>query len=173
VERVERKLIPTPIGLIVNDLLVGYFPDVVNVEFTAGMEEKLDAIAAGEQAWVPMLHEFYGPFAASVQAARDKMPTVEFKPEPTGELCPECGKPLVVKFGRRGKFIGCSGWPACRYSAPIPVAGVRCPQCGAPVIQKRTRKGRPFYSCANYRPPGGDESACQWIAWQLPKPEQA
>ncbi len=127
VERVERKLIPTPIGLIVNDLLAEYFPGVVNVEFTAGMEEKLDAIAAGEQAWVPMLREFYGPFAASVEEARDKMPTVELKPEPTGELCPECGKPLVVKFGRRGKFIGCSGWPACRYSAPIPVAGVKLP----------------------------------------------
>ncbi|MBN1135458.1 MAG: type I DNA topoisomerase [Anaerolineae bacterium] len=170
VERVQRKLIPTRIGLIVDDLLAGYFPDVVNVEFTAGMEEKLDAIAAGEQAWAPMLREFYGPFAASVEEARDKMPVVELKPEPTGELCPQCGSPLVVKFGRRGKFIGCSGWPACRYSAPIPVAGVKCPQCGAPVIQKRTRKGRPFYTCANYRP--DDESACQWISWQLPKAGQ-
>ena len=169
VERVDRKLIPTPIGLIVSDLLTGYFPAVVNVEFTAGMEEKLDAIAAGEQAWVPMLHEFYAPFAASVEEARANMPTVEFKPEPTGELCPECGKPLVVKFGRRGKFVGCSGWPACRYSAPVPVPGVRCPQCGSPVIQKRTRKGRPFYTCANYRP--DDPTACSYISWRLPSPE--
>jgi DNA topoisomerase-1 len=170
VERVERKLIPTPIGLIVNDLLAGYFPDVVSVEFTSGMEEKLDAIAAGEQAWVPMLREFYGPFATSVAEARDRMPVVEITPEPTGEMCPECGEPLVVKFGRRGKFIGCSGWPACRHSAPIPVAGVKCPQCGAPVIQKRTRKGRPFYTCTNYRPNDGGD--CQWISWQLPKPDQ-
>ena len=169
VERVERKLIPTPIGLIVNDLLTEYFPGVVNVEFTAGMEEKLDAVAAGEQAWVPMLREFYTPFAASVEEAQDKMPVVELKPEPTGELCPECGRPLVVKFGRRGKFIGCSGWPACRYSAPIPVPGVKCPQCGGPVIQKRTRKGRPFYTCASYRP--DDAGACQWISWQAPKVE--
>jgi len=171
VERVERKLIPTRIGLIVNDLLAGYFPDVVNVEFTAGMEEKLDAIAAGEQPWVPMLRDFYGPFATSVEAARDTMPTVDLKPEPTGELCPQCGKPLVVKFGRRGKFIGCSGWPACRYSTPIPVPGVTCPQCGAPVFQKRTRQGRPFYTCANNRP--DDESACPWISWQQPRPDQA
>ncbi len=171
VERVDRKLIPTPIGLIVNDLLVEYFPDIVNAEFTAEMEEKLDAIAAGEQAWVPMLHEFYAPFVTSLDEAQISMPHVDLKPEPTGELCPECGKPLVVKFGRRGKFVGCSGWPACRYSAPIPVAGVRCPQCGGPVIQKRTRKGRPFFSCANYRP--DDESTCQWISWQAPKPEQA
>jgi DNA topoisomerase-1 len=169
VERVQRKLIPTQIGLIVNDLLIAYFPDVVNVEFTAGMEEKLDAIAAGEQAWVPMLGDFYAPFAASVEEARDKMPKVELKPEPTGDPCPACGQPLVVKFGRRGKFIGCSSWPACRYSAPIPVPGVRCPQCGAPVIQKRTRQGRPFYTCVNYRP--DDESACPWISWQQPKPE--
>jgi DNA topoisomerase I len=170
VERVDRKLTPTPIGLIVNDLLTGYFPGVVNVEFTAGMEEKLDAVAAGEQAWVPMLHEFYTPFAASVREARDKMPTVELKPEPTGELCPECGKPLVVKFGRRGKFVGCSGWPACRYSAPIPLPGVGCPQCGAPVIQKRTRQGRPFYTCLNNRP--DDPTACSWISWRPPKPQQ-
>jgi len=170
VERVERKLIPTRIGLIVNDLLIEHFPDVVNVEFTAGMEEKLDAVAAGEQAWVPMLREFYGPFAASVEEARDKMPVVELKPEPTGEMCPECGKPLVVKFGRRGKFVGCSGWPACRYSTPIPIAGIKCPQCGAPVVQKRTRKGRPFYACANYR--ADDPTACQWISWQQPKPDQ-
>jgi len=171
VERVERKLIPTPIGLIVNDLLTEYFPGVVNVEFTAGMEEKLDAVAAGEQAWVPMLREFYTPFAASVEEARDKMPVVELKPEPTGELCPECSRPLVVKFGRRGKFIGCSGWPACRYSAPIPVPGVRCPQCGGPVVQKRTRKGRPFYTCASYRP--DDAGACQWISWQASKTGQS
>jgi len=170
VERMERKLIPTQIGLIVNDLLTGYFPDVMDVEFTAGMEERLDAIATGEQAWVPMLREFYGPFAISVEEARDRMPVVELKPEPTGELCPECGKPLVLKFGRRGKFVGCSGWPACRYSAPIPVAGVRCPQCGAAVIQKRTRKGRPFYTCANNRP--DDPTACPWISWRLPKAEQ-
>jgi len=76
----------------------------------------------------------------------------------------------VVKFGRRGKFIGCSGWPACRYSTPIPLPGVACPQCGASVFQKRTRQGRPFYTCANHRP--DDESACQWISWQQPKPEQ-
>lgn len=167
VERVNRKLVPTPIGLIVNDLLAEYFPDIVNVEFTAEMEEKLDAIAAGDQAWVPMLREFYGPFAVSVDEAQAGMPHVDLKPEPTGELCPECGQPLVVKFGRRGKFVGCSGWPACRYSAPIPLPGVKCPQCGGPVIQKRTRKGRPFYTCANNRP--DDESACQWISWQQPK----
>ena len=169
VDRVDRKLVPSQMGLIVNDLLTEFFAGVVNVEFTAAMEEKLDAIAAGEQDWVPMLHEFYGPFSASVAEAREQMPQVEIKSEPTGEPCPVCGRPLLYKLGRRGKFIGCSGWPECRYASPIPLPGVRCPVCGAPVVAKRTRRGRPFYVCLNNRP--GDETGCEWIAWQPPKAE--
>jgi DNA topoisomerase-1 len=167
VTREDKRLIPTEIGFTVNDLLVGFFADVVNVSFTAEMEEKLDAIATGEQAWVPMLHEFYGPFARKVEVARVKMPRIEHKPEPTGELCPQCGEPLVLRYGRFGKFVGCSGWPQCRYSAPIAVAGVTCPECGGAVVEKRTRRGRKFYSCANWRP--DDEDACQWSVWKLPK----
>ncbi len=167
VQRVERKLVPTDLGFTVNDLLVEYFPDVVNVGFTAEMEERLDEIAAGQQAWVPMLREFYGPFAQTVEAARQKMPRVELQPQPTGELCPECGQPLLFKRGRFGQFIGCSGWPRCRYTAPIPLPGVTCPQCGGAVVEKRTRKGRTFYSCANYRP--DDETSCRWSSWQRPK----
>jgi DNA topoisomerase I len=130
------------------------------------MEEKLDEIATGEVAWVPMLAEFYEPFSQSLDVAREQMPTVEFKPEPTGEMCPECGRPLVVKLGRFGKFIGCSGWPECRHAEPIPVPGVQCPVCGGAVLEKRARGGRRFYGCANYRP--GDESSCQWTSWKKP-----
>ncbi len=166
VERVNRQLIPTELGFLVNDQLVGYFPGVVNVAFTAGMEEKLDRIAVGQQAWVPMLHEFYGPFAESVEAAREKMPRVELKPEPTGEICPECGKPLVLRLGRFGKFVSCSGWPECRYHPITAVAGVTCPQCGGAVVQKRGKRGK-FYACANYRP--NDETACKWTSRRLPK----
>jgi DNA topoisomerase I len=168
VERVDRKLVPTELGFVVNDLLVAYFPDVLDVSFTAGMEEKLDEIATGEVAWVPMLAEFYEPFSQSLDVAREQMPTVEFKPEPTGEMCPECGRPLVVKLGRFGKFIGCSGWPECRHAEPIPVPGVQCPVCGGAVLEKRARGGRRFYGCANYRP--GDESSCQWTSWKKPAP---
>jgi DNA topoisomerase-1 len=167
VERVDKKLIPTTLGFTVNDLLVGFFPDIVNVGFTVEMEAKLDAIATGEQAWVPMLHEFYGPFAQTVEVARETMPRLELKPEPTGDLCPECGQPLLIKHGRYGKFIGCSGWPQCRYSAPIPVPGVACPECGGPIVQKRGRRGRRFYSCGNYR--ADDETSCRWCARRLPK----
>jgi DNA topoisomerase-1 len=165
--RESKKLVPTELGFLVNDLLVEYFDDVVNVDFTAGMEDKLDLIATGEQEWVPMLHEFYTPFAHTVDVAREKMPRVELKPQPTGELCPECGSPLLYRLGRYGRFIGCSGWPSCRYTAPIPIPGVTCPECGGPVVEKRTRRGRKFYSCANYR--ADDETSCQWSTWQLPK----
>ncbi|HSR32160.1 MAG TPA: DNA topoisomerase, partial [Anaerolineae bacterium] len=167
VERMEKKLVPTDLGFTVNDLLVGFFPDLINVEFTAGMEEKLDEVATGEVAWVPMLHEFYEPFSQKVEVAQEKMPRVEWKPEPTGDLCPECGEPLLFRRSRRGKFIGCSGFPKCRYTASIPIPGVTCPECGGAVIEKRTRRGRTFYSCANWRP--DDETACQWSVWKLPK----
>jgi DNA topoisomerase-1 len=170
VERVDKKLIPTELGFTVNDLLVEFFPHVVHVGFTAEMEEKLDQIAAGEEAWVPMLHEFYGPFAQTVEVARQKMPRVEFKPEPTGEPCPECGEPLVIRHGRYGKFIGCSGWPSCRYTAPIPLPGVSCPECGGAVVERRARRGRVFYGCINYRP--DDETSCQWTSWKKPTPNQ-
>jgi DNA topoisomerase-1 len=165
--RDNKKLFPTELGFLVNDLLVEYFADVVNVGFTAEMEDKLDLIATGDQAWVPMLHEFYGPFARTVDVAQRKMPRVELKPQPTGDMCPECGRPLFYRSGRYGRFIGCSGWPECRYTAPIPVPGVTCPECGGPVVEKRTRRGRKFYSCGNYRP--DDPSSCQWSTWRLPK----
>ncbi len=161
VEREDRKLIPTELGFIVNDLLVEFFSDIVNVDFTAEMEEKLDQIAIGEQEWMPMLHEFYEPFAQTMEVATAKMPRVEIKPEPTGELCPKCGEPLVIRHGRYGKFIGCSGWPECRYTGPIPLPGVTCPECGGAVVEKRTRSRRRFYGCATY-------PACEWATWKKP-----
>jgi DNA topoisomerase-1 len=169
VVRESKKLLPTEIGFSVNDRLVEYFDDIVNVGFTAEMEAKLDLIATGDQAWVPMLHEFYGPFAQAVEVAREKMPKVEYKPEPTGELCPQCGQPLLFRQGRFGKFIGCSGFPKCRHRSSIPLPGVTCPECGGAVVEKRTRKGRgrKFYGCANYRP--DDETSCQWATWSKPK----
>ena len=154
-------------GFLTNDLLVEFFSDYINVDFTAGMEEKLDEVATGEEAWVPMLHEFYDPFAQKVEVAKTKMPRIEFTPEPTGELCPKCGEPLLIRDGRFGKFIGCSGWPGCRYTKPIPIPDIVCPECGGAVIEKRTKRRRKFYSCENWRP--DDETACQWSTWKLPK----
>jgi DNA topoisomerase-1 len=150
------------LGFTVNDLLVQFFPDLVNVSFTAEMEDELDRVATGEQAWVPMLHEFYGPFAETVEIAREQMPRIELEPEPTGDLCPECGEPLLIRLGRYGKFIGCSGWPDCRYTAALPLPGITCPECGGAVVEKRTRRGKRFYGCANY-------PACEWATWKKPK----
>jgi DNA topoisomerase-1 len=170
VQRERKKLIPTKLGFLVNDRLVEFFPDLIDMGFTAEMEEKLDEIASGQQAWVPMLHEFYGPFSKAVEVAQEKMPRWEYEPEPTGEMCPECGKPLLVKLGRYGKFIGCSGWPDCDYSAPVPLSGVSCPECGGPVLEKRSQRGRKFYGCGNWRP--NDESSCQWASWKKPSPKK-
>ena len=169
VVREQKKLVPTGLGFLVNDRLVEFFPELIDVGFTADMEEKLDEIATGEQQWVPMLHEFYGPFAAKVEVARAKMPRYEFQPEPTGEICPECGRPLMFKLGRYGRFIGCSGYPQCRYSTPIPLPGVSCPLCGGPVYEKRSRRGK-FYGCGNYDP--NDESSCHWTSWKQPTPTE-
>jgi DNA topoisomerase-1 len=166
VESMDRKLVPTELGFLVNDLLVEYFSGIVNVEFTADMEEKLDKVATGEQEWVPMLQEFYGPFAETLDLAQAQMPRVEIQPEPTGELCPECGEPLVIRLGRNGKFIGCSGWPKCRYTAQIPLPGVVCPRCGGAVVEKRTRRGRRFFGCSNY-------PACDWATWKQPQAPRA
>ncbi|MGC9333288.1 MAG: type I DNA topoisomerase [Anaerolineae bacterium] len=168
IAREEKKLVPTKLGFTVNDLLVEFFPDVVNVGFTAEMEEKLDEIATGEVSWVPMLREFYGPFSERLEVAQEKMPKLEFEPKPTGEMCPRCGKPLLFRDGRYGEFIGCSGWPECRYTEPIPLPGVTCPECGGAIVEKRTRRGRRFWGCANYR--ADDETSCQWASWTKPTP---
>ncbi|OQY21704.1 MAG: DNA topoisomerase I [Anaerolineaceae bacterium 4572_32.2] len=170
VERRGSRLHPTEVGIIVNDLLVEHFPDHINVGFTAQMEEELDRIASGEREWVPMLHDFYTPFSATLDQAREKMPSVQMGNEPTGGMCPECGHPLIYKHGRYGKFIGCSNFPNCRHLEPILIKiGVRCPECGGELVEKRTRRGRTFYGCANYKK--GDPDSCEFASWKRPLPQ--
>jgi DNA topoisomerase-1 len=173
VQRREGRLHPTEVGIVVNDLLVGHFPDYIDVGFTAQMEENLDAIAEGEKEWVPVLHAFYDPFSETLERAREEMPEVQMGNEPIGEDCPKCGSPLVTRYGRFGKFIGCSNFPECRYSRQILVeTGVKCPECGGEVVEKRTRRGRTFYGCSNYDASaangGDDESSCQFASWKRP-----
>jgi DNA topoisomerase-1 len=170
VERRSKRLYATEIGMIVNDLLVEYFPDYVDVDFTAEMEDDLDLIASGEREWVPVLRSFYHPFAQTLAQARDKMPEVDINNRPTGEMCPECGHPLVYRYGRYGKFIGCSNFPDCRYSKPIVVkTGATCPECGGELVEKRTRRGRTFYGCSNYDP--DDPESCDFAVWKRPLPQ--
>jgi len=170
VERRDRRLHPTEVGFIVNDLLVDYFPQHIETGFTAQMEEELDQIASGEREWVPMLHDFYDPFSAMVSQAQESMPDVQMGNEPTGEMCPKCGHPLIYKYGRYGKFIGCSNFPDCRYLRPILVKiGVTCPECGGDLVEKKTRRGRTFYGCSNYD--GDNPGSCKFAVWKRPLPQ--
>lgn len=158
----DKRLVPTEIGIVVNDLLVQHFPLIVDVHFTARMEDDLDRIAAGEQEWVPVLREFYAPFKAEVDWAHEHVPNIDVGDERVERDCPKCGSPLVVRWGRFGKFIGCSSFPGCRYTEPwLEKIGVACPECGGELVERKTRKGRTFYGCGNY-------PECEWTSWKRP-----
>lgn len=164
VRREGRRLIPTETGKLVNDLLVEHFPNIVDVHFTAHMEEDLDQIAAGKRSWVDVVRSFYTPFAQQVEQALQKMPEHKQGPEPIGRACPQCGGDLVVRWGRFGKFISCSNFPECRYTEPwLEKIGVSCPVCGGDLVVRRSRRGRTFYGCANY-------PQCTFTSWQQPLP---
>lgn len=162
VERVDRRLIPTETGILVNDLMVQYFPDIIDTGFTARMEEDLDKVAGGNADWVKVVQEFYTPFAVTVAKAQAEMPVTKTGPEPIGRACPECGKELVIRYGRYGKFISCSGFPDCRHTeAWLEKIGVTCPKDGGEVVSRKTRKGRIFFGCANY-------PTCDFTSWKRP-----
>ncbi|MCR4407546.1 MAG: type I DNA topoisomerase [Anaerolineae bacterium] len=164
VVREGGRLYPTETGFLVNDILVKHFPDILDYGFTARMEEELDEIAAGERDWVKVLHEFYKPFSQTLERARQEMEYLNLGDQPTGEMCELCGHPLVVKWGRYGKFVACSNYPACRNTKSFYVSlGVKCPQCGGELAERRTRKGRIFYGCLNY-------PECEFTTWDRPLP---
>jgi DNA topoisomerase-1 len=164
VEKREKRLYPTEIGFIVNDMLVEYFSDVIDVGFTARMEDELDEIAEGGKNWVEVLREFYTPFERDLEHAAQAIEKIEVNEE-IGEPCPTCGKPLIVRWGRFGKFIGCSDFPNCRYTRPFLVKiGVKCPNDGGDLVEKRTKRGRIFYGCSNW-------PACEFSTWNRPLPQ--
>ncbi|HET7263696.1 MAG TPA: type I DNA topoisomerase [bacterium] len=160
VELEDRRLYPTDLGILVNALLVEHFPNVVDVEFTARMEENLDKVEGGAEDWVGLLAGFYRPFSDELVKAEQEIQEVEMTPEEIGEPCPRCGKPLVKRRGRYGEFIACSGYPECSYTRPVGI-GVRCPVDNGEVVERRTRKGRVFYGCANY-------PNCTYVSWDRP-----
>ncbi len=150
VTRNEGRFQPTELGIVVNDLLNKYFADIVDIEFTAQMEDELDKIANEKKDWVMVVQEFYLPFEKDLNNASELMEKVKLE-EATDEICPQCGKPMVIKYGRYGKFIACSGYPECKFTKPFLVKiGVKCPQCGGDIIQKLSKKKRIFYGCSNY-----------------------
>ncbi len=156
----DRRLQPTDIGRLVTDLLVEHFPDIVDVDFTAGLEGDLDRIEEGHADWRQLIRDFYGPFAQTLQRAEAKIPVVEFPEVEIGEPCPQCGRPLVRKHGRFGEFIACSGYPECRYTRPVGI-GVNCPLCGSELVARRTKRGRTFYGCSAY-------PTCTFTSWDQP-----
>jgi len=162
----QRRLQPTEIGGIVNDMLVQYFPDVVSVDFTARLEDELDEIAEGKP-WVPVISEFYRQFEKDLATADEALPKLDLKKEPefVGRDCPLSGHPLVYRQGRFGRFIGCSNYPHCRYTEQVLIkTGAACPDCGGDLIEKRSKRGRVFYGCSNY-------PNCEWTSWKRPLPQ--
>ena len=151
VSKERTRLVPTPLGCAVTDLLVEYFTQVMDLEFTAHMEEELDDVSRGERQWVPMLTEFYGPFQKALEEAQESMPRRKVEEE-TDEVCEACGKPMVIKTGRFGRFLACTGFPECRTSRPIlKKTGAACPRCGGDIVERRARgRGRTFFGCSNY-----------------------
>jgi DNA topoisomerase-1 len=163
VYREERRLHPTETGMIVNDLLTEHFADIVEVGFTAKMEENLDKIAFEGEPWVEIIREFYGPFAELVEKALQDMPEMKAEPEYVGRTCPECEQgQLMIRWGRYGKFISCDRFPECRHTEPfLEKIGVTCPLDGGDIVKRQTRKGRTFYGCANY-------PECEFTSWKQP-----
>ncbi|HET9393536.1 MAG TPA: type I DNA topoisomerase [Candidatus Rubrimentiphilum sp.] len=162
----ERRFAPTEIGIAVNDLLAEHFPDIVDLNFTAQMEGDLDKVADKQADWVQLLANFYGPFAKELASAEEKLPKLEFKDEPTDEICPKCGRPMVIKTGRFGRFISCTGYPECKTTRPIlKDTGAKCPKDGGMVVERRSKKGRTFYGCANY-------PRCDFVSWDRPVPDR-
>lgn len=164
IEKEQKQLLPTELGKIVNKLLVENFSDVVNVEFTADVESRFDKIAEGNEKWKDVIREFYGPFIKEVEKVEKELEHVELTYEESDEVCEFCGRKMVYKYGRFGKFLACPGYPECKnVKAIINYIDVPCPVCGAKVIEKKTRRGKKFYVCEN----GPDK--CNYISWNKPK----
>jgi DNA topoisomerase-1 len=165
VEQVDRRFHPTDIGISVNDLLAEHFTDVVDPKFTAIMEGELDGVADRGDDWVAVLRTFYDKFSLELAAAELKLPKFEQRDEPTDEICPNCAKPMVIKTGRFGRFISCSGYPECKTTKPIlKDSGAICPKDGGMIAERKSRKGRTFFGCANY-------PKCDFVSWDRVVPD--
>lgn len=157
---------PTDLGILVNDLLKDYFKDVVNEKFTANLEERLDGIAEGEIPWVEVVDEFYKEFAILLEKAEEEIKEIEIEDEVSDEICDKCGKNMVIKHGRFGKFLACPGYPECKNTKAImDELNVKCPKCDETLVRRRSRKGRMFYGCKGY-------PNCDFVSWDEPIEEK-
>lgn len=161
----EKQLSPTELGEIVIMLLKEHFPEIVDLEFTANLEDKLDDIEEGEVPWKTVIKEFYTPFEATLEQAEEKIGKVQIEDQVTEEICEQCGRHMVIKMGRYGKFLACPGFPECRNTKPfLEEIGAKCPKCSHPLVVRRSKKGRKFYGCSTY-------PECDFVSWEMPAPE--
>ena len=168
VEKEQKKLKTTPLGQAVNTVMMEQFPNIVDVKFSADMEKKLDIVEAGKADWVKTIDDFYQGFSKSLEEAEKNMEGKRVKVEdiPTDEICEKCGRPMVIKSGRYGKFVACSGFPECRNAHPlIKDTGGICPECGGHMLVRKSAKGRIYYGCSNY-------PKCNFMTWDEPVPEK-
>ncbi|MEL7568844.1 MAG: type I DNA topoisomerase, partial [Dehalobacterium sp.] len=165
VVREEKQFLATELGKIVVDLLKEYFPNILDVEFTAGMEEQLDQVEEGNIAWKKIIDEFYGPFQKTLEHAEEEIGEIEIADEESDEVCEKCGRKMVYKMGRYGKFLACPGFPECRNAKPIlKEIGVKCLACGGEIVERKGKRGRTFFGCSNY-------PTCEYVSWDKPTGE--
>jgi DNA topoisomerase-1 len=156
----KKYLIPTELGKIVNTLMEEHFKDIININFTADLEAQLDSVESGKRNWKELLAGFYKDFSKSVETASEKISKIELPVEESDEVCEKCGRKMVIKMGRYGKFLACPGFPECRNAKPIlNDAGVICPKCGGKIYNKKSKKGRHYLSCENY-------PKCDYSSWE-------
>ena len=165
IEKIQKQLAPTDLGRIVNKLLIENFSDVINVEFTAKMENEFDQIAEGKEKWKHTIREFYTPFEKTIEKVEKELEHVELVEEVSDVPCEKCGKMMVIKYGKYGKFLACPGYPECKNAKPlVETIDVPCPKCGAKVQIRKTKKKRNYYICEN------NPKTCNYISWNKPKP---
>ena len=167
IEKDAKQLVPTELGKVVNKLLTENFSDVINVEFTAKIENEFDEIAEGKENWKDMISEFYGPFQKEVERVEKELEHVELEEEVSDVPCEKCGRMMVIKYGRYGKFLACPGYPECKNAKPyIETIDEPCPKCGGKVQIRKTKKRRTYYICEN------NPEKCDYISWTKPKKEE-
>ena len=164
IEKEQKQLIPTELGKVVNKLLTENFSDIINVEFTAKIEEEFDEVAEGKEEWKQVIREFYGPFEKEVEKVENELEHVELVEEVSDVPCDKCGRMMVVKYGRFGKFLACPGYPECKNTKPfVETIDVPCPKCGGKIQVRKSKKKRKFYICEN------NPKSCVYISWNKPK----
>ena len=162
IEREKKSLKLTDLGNIVNDMMEEYFEEIVDAGFTAEMENKLDDVEAKGTEWKDIIRDFYKEFKRELEEADEKIEKIIYEDKPTDETCEKCGSPMVIKHGRFGEFMACSGYPECKNTKPIVRStGVKCPICGKDIIAKRSRRGKMFYGCSGY-------PDCKQVYWNKP-----